>query len=202
MSCYEVSTYILNCTRHDALTTLFCGHDVVTTARSRRGHSRRVLYDAFCGHDAVTTGSRRGHDEITMQSRRVLWSRRGHDRITTGSRRGQVKPRAPKASCEHGFSDFIHESARNINKYDSKLKNGRAGQHLHKTTVMLEAFHIMLPGAYWLSKAKQALFPQISSNGLTASVHLSTSRSASVKLLLTSAGICHWSCTRCMPRLT
>ena len=159
--------------------------------------SRRVLWSRR-SHDRVTTRSRsrRGHDEITTQSRRVLWSRRGHDRVTTGSRRGQVKPRAPKASCEHGFSDFIHESARNINKYDSKLKNGRAGQHLHKTTVMLEAFHIMLAGAYWLSKAKQALFPHISSFGLTASVHLSTSRSASVKLLLTSAGIGRWSCIR------
>ena len=34
----------------------------------------------------------------------------------------------------------------------------------------------------------QALFPQISSNGLAASVHLSTTKSASVKLLLTSTG--------------
>ena len=57
---------------------------------------------------------------------------------------------------------------------------------------MLEAFHIMLAGEYWLSKAMQALFPQISSNGLV-SAHLSTTNSGSVKLLLTCTGICLWS---------
>ena len=30
--------------------------------------------------------------------------------------------------------------------------------HLHKISVMLEAFHIMLAGEYWLSKAMQTLF--------------------------------------------
>ena len=100
-----------DCTRHDALTTLFCGNDAVTTARSRcggdavtallwpqrdharqprRGHDgcdavttrRRRGPDAFCGHDAVTTRSRQDHDAVTTQSRQ------GHDRVTTGSRRG------------------------------------------------------------------------------------------------------------------
>ena len=68
----------------------FCGHDVVTTARSRRGHSRRVLYDAFCGHDAVTTGSRRGHghDVVTTRSRRSRDAFCGHDAVTTGSQQG------------------------------------------------------------------------------------------------------------------
>ena len=104
---------------HDRVTTgsrrghdAFCGHDTFTvTTRSRCSR------DAFCGHDAVTTGPRQGHDAVTVttRSRRVLWSRCGHDRVTTRSRRGQVKPRARRASCEHGFSDFIHEeSARQI----------------------------------------------------------------------------------------
>ena len=134
------TTHILHCTWHDALTTLFFavttwsrrhGHDAVTTqSRSRQGHdASRCGHDAFCGHDAVTTGSRHGHghDEVTTRSRRdhdavatrfvvTTRSRQGHDRVTTRSRRGQAKPRAPKASCEHGFSDFIHESARKINK--------------------------------------------------------------------------------------
>ena len=98
----------------DAVTTLLRsrrGHDVVATRallwpqrdharQPRRGHDgcdavttrtrrcRHLGHDAFCGHDAVTTG---------------------HDRVTTRSRRGQVKPRARKTSCEHGFADFIHE---------------------------------------------------------------------------------------------
>ena len=41
------------------------------------------------------------------------------------------------------------------------MKNGRAGQHLHKITVMLEAFHIMLAGEYWLSKAMHPRFLQM-----------------------------------------
>ena len=59
-----------------------------------------------------------------------------------------MKPRARTASCEHGFSDFIHE-------------------HLHKITVMLEALQIMLAGEYWLSKAMRQCkrsFAQTSSN--------------------------------------
>ena len=96
--------------RLHALTMLFCGHDAVTTARSRcggdavtallwpqrdharqprRGHDgcdavttrRRRGHDAFCGHDAVTTRSRQDHDAVTTQSQ-------GHDRVTTRSRCG------------------------------------------------------------------------------------------------------------------
>ena len=59
------------------------------------------------------------------------------------------------------------------------MKNGRAGQHVHKITVMLEAFHIMLAGEYWLSKA---MHPKFLPNGLIASVHFSTTTNASVKL--------------------
>ena len=57
------------------------------------------------------------------------------------------------------------------------MKNGRAGQHVHKITVMLEAFHIMLAGEYWLSKA---MHPRFLPNGLIASVHFSTTTNASV----------------------
>ena len=89
---------------HDAVTTRFV---VTTRSRSRRGH------DAVATRFVVTTRSRQGHDRVTTRSR----SRRGHDAfcghdaVTTGSRRGQVKPRARRASCEHGFSDFIHEES-------------------------------------------------------------------------------------------
>ena len=100
------------------------GHDAVKT-QSRQGHDRvTTRHDAVAtrfvvttrsrqGHDAVTTRSRRGHghDEVTTRSRRVLWSRQGHDAVTTWSSETQ----SPH-SCEHGFSDFIHESARKINK--------------------------------------------------------------------------------------
>ena len=102
---------------HDRVTTrsrcghdAFCGHDTVTvTTRSRCSR------DAFCGHVAVTTGPRQGHDAVTTRFVVTTRSRQGHDRVATRSRRGQVKPRARRASCEHGFSDFIHEeSARKI----------------------------------------------------------------------------------------
>ena len=102
---------------HDRVTTgsrrghdAFCGHDTVTvTTRSRCSH------DAFCGHDVVTTWPRQGHDAVTTRFVVTTRSRQGHDRVATRSRRGQVKPRARRASCEHGFSDFIHEeSARKI----------------------------------------------------------------------------------------
>ena len=66
----------------------------------------------------------------------------------------------------------------------------------------LEAFQIMLAGEYWLSKAMQALFRPDIFESMIASVHSSTTKRAAVKLLLTSGGICGWSCTRCMPRLT
>ena len=41
------------------------------------------------------------------------------------------------------------------------MKNGRAGQHLHTITVMLESFHIMLAGEYWLSNAMHPRFLQM-----------------------------------------
>ena len=54
---------------------------------------------------------------------------------------------------------------------------------MRKITVMLEALQIMLAGEFWLRKAMQALFRPDIFERMIASVHSSTTKSASVKLL-------------------
>eukprot|EP00439_Symbiodinium_sp_Y106_P002680 s4372_g1.t1 len=102
-----------------------------------------------------------------------------------------------RAMQPDGFSDFIHESARSAaNKRDSKLKN--AGLELAQNYCHVEVFHIMLPGEYWLSKAM--LFPPDFFkwiDRICALKHNSLCETA-----FDRAGICRWSCTRRMPRLT
>ena len=162
---------------------------------------------ALCTSCSVTTWSRCGHDAVTMQSRRVLWwSRRGHDRATTGSRRGQRSRRVTMRFVVTTWSRQGHDAVTTrcetqspwtAASTDSPIcsrisqKNQQAGLKveerqgwttLTKIAVMLEAFHIMLAGEYWLSKA---IAPQISSSGLIAPVQFSTTTNASMKLFLT-----------------
>ena len=81
----------------DAVTTRFVvttrsrqDHDAITT-QSRQGHDR-VTTRSRCGHDAFLWSRHvHGHDAVTMQSRRVLWSRRGYHRTTTGSTRSRSR---------------------------------------------------------------------------------------------------------------
>ena len=84
-----------DCTRHDALTTLFA----VTTRSRRHGHDAVATQSQrFCSHNAITRGSRdavmtvatqsrHGDDAVTTRFVVTTRSRQGHDRITTQSRR-------------------------------------------------------------------------------------------------------------------
>ena len=109
------TTHILNCTWHDALTTLFFA---VTTWSRRHGHDA-VTHDAFCttrfvvttqsrqGHDAVTvtTRSRRDHDAVATRFVVTTRSRQGHDRVTTRSSETQSPQSQLRADSPISFTN-------------------------------------------------------------------------------------------------